>query len=104
MIVISESGDIQLFSSGAEKLFGYEQNETLDQNVKMLMPSPYREEHDRYLSAFRETGVKKIIGIGREVSGRRKDGSIFPMYSFGRRDLAKPTSFFRRRGPRPDKA
>ncbi|MGJ0509343.1 MAG: PAS domain S-box protein [Methylocystis sp.] len=80
MIVISESGDILLFSSGAEKLFGYEQNETLDQNVKMLMPSPYREEHDRYLSAFRETGVKKIIGIGREVSGRRKNGGIFPMY------------------------
>jgi sigma-B regulation protein RsbU (phosphoserine phosphatase) len=80
MIVIDEFGDIQLFSLGAEKLFGYQQAETLDQNVKMLTPSPYREAHDRYLAAFRETGLKKIIGIGREVRGQRKDGSVFPMY------------------------
>lgn len=80
LIVISEGGDIQLFSSGAERLFGYRKDEVLGQNVKMLMPSPYREAHDSYLADYRNTGVKKIIGVGREVSGRRKDGSVFPMY------------------------
>ena len=80
LIVISEGGDIQLFSSGAEKLFGYRQDEALGQNIKMLMPSPYREAHDSYLAAYRNTGVKKIIGVGREVPGRRKDGAVFPMY------------------------
>lgn len=80
LIVISEGGEIQLFSSGAEHLFGYRQNEVLGRNVKMLMPSPYQEAHDSYLAAYRKTGIKKIIGVGREVSGRRKDGSVFPMY------------------------
>ena len=80
LIVIDEAGAIQLFSSGAERLFGYRQDEVLGTNVKILMPSPYREAHDGYLAAYRDTGVKKIIGIGREVSGRRKDGSVFPMY------------------------
>ena len=80
LIVIDEAGAIQLFSSGAERLFGYRQDEVLGANVKILTPSPYREAHDGYLAAYRDTGVKKIIGIGREVSGRRKDGSVFPMY------------------------
>jgi sigma-B regulation protein RsbU (phosphoserine phosphatase) len=80
LIVISEVGEILLFSSGAERLFGHRQEEVLGQNVKMLMPSPYHEAHDDYLAAYRDTGVKKIIGKGREVSGLRKDGSIFPMY------------------------
>ena len=80
LIVINEAGAIQLFSSGAERLFGYRQDEVIGANVKILAPSPYREAHDGYLAAYRDTGVKKIIGIGREVSGRRKDGSVFPMY------------------------
>jgi sigma-B regulation protein RsbU (phosphoserine phosphatase) len=80
LIVISEVGEIQLFSSGAERLFGYRQDEVLGQNVKMLMPSPYHEAHDDYLAAYRDTGVKKVIGVGRDVSGRRKGGSVFPMY------------------------
>lgn len=80
LIVISEVGDIQLFSSGAERLFGYRQDEALGGNVSMLMPSPYQEAHDGYLATYRTTGVKKIIGVGREVFGRRKDGSVFPMY------------------------
>lgn len=80
LVMINESGTILLFSAGAEKLFGYSAEEALGENVKMLMPSPYHDDHDRYLAAYRETGVRKIIGIGREVSGRRKDGVVFPMY------------------------
>lgn len=80
LIVIDERGKILFFSAGAEKLFGYGAAEILGANVKMLMPSPYHEEHDGYLAAYRRTGERKIIGIGREVSGKRKDGSVFPMY------------------------
>jgi len=80
LVLINEAGDILLFSKGAEKLFGYRAKEALGANVKMLMPSPYREAHDGYLAAYKNTGVKKIIGIGREVVGRRKNGSTFPMY------------------------
>ncbi len=80
LVVINEAGDILLFSKGAEKLFGYRAKEALGANVKLLMPSPYREAHDSYLAAYRNTGVKKIIGVGREVVGRRKDGATFPMY------------------------
>ena len=80
LIVIDEHGLIGFFSSGAERLFGYRRRDALRKNVAMLMPSPYREAHDDYLAAYRETGVKKIIGIGREVIGRRKDGATFPMY------------------------
>jgi len=60
-------------------LFGYREDEVAGKNVSMLMPSPYREMHDTFLSRYRDTGEKKIIGIGREVIGLRKDGSVFPM-------------------------
>jgi phosphoserine phosphatase RsbU/P len=80
IIIIDESGAIQLFTSGAEQLFGYRHNEVLGQNVKMLMPSPSRESHDSYLATYLRTGIKKIIGTGREVSGQRKNGMVFPMY------------------------
>lgn len=80
LVLIDEFGKVLLFSPGAEKLFGYQAAEVLGANVNVLMPSPYHEAHDSYLDAYRRTGVRKIIGIGRAVSGRRKDGSVFPMY------------------------
>jgi two-component system, LuxR family, sensor kinase FixL len=79
MIVIDEHGTMQSFSSAAERLFGYRVAETLGQNVKILMPAPYRESHDGYLERYRTTGERRIIGIGRVVVGQRKDGSTFPM-------------------------
>ena len=79
MIVIDERGTMQYFSLAAERLFAYEAAEAIGQNVKMLMPSPYREGHDGYLDRYRRTGERRIIGIGRVVVGQRKDGSTFPM-------------------------
>ncbi len=79
LIVIDDRGHIQSFSQAAERLFGYRAAEVLDHNVSILMPSPYREEHDRYLKRYLTTGERRIIGIGRVVVGRRKDGTTFPM-------------------------
>ena len=79
MIVIDERGIIQSFSSAAERLFGYQASEAIGQNIKAMMPSPYRENHDGYLERYRKTGERRIIGIGRVVVGQRKDGSTFPI-------------------------
>jgi two-component system sensor kinase FixL len=79
MIVINERGIVQSFSVAAERLFGYGPNEVIGKNIKMLMPSPYRESHDAYLERYLRTGERRIIGIGRVVVGERKGGSTFPM-------------------------
>jgi len=79
MIVIDEHGIMQSFSSAAERLFGYRAADAIGRNVHILMPAPYRENHDAYLQRYLKTSERRIIGIGRVVVGQRKDGSTFPM-------------------------
>jgi len=80
IMVIDENARIQVFSPSCQKLFGYAPDEVLGRNVDMLMPEPYHSEHDAYIERYLKTHEPHIIGIGREVVGRRKDGSTFPMY------------------------
>ncbi|GLS18525.1 sensor protein FixL [Labrys miyagiensis] len=80
MIVIDEAGIIQLFSRAAERLFGYPESAAIGMNVNMLMPEPDRSRHDGYLARYQQTGSRHIIGIGRIVTGKRQDGSTFPMH------------------------
>ncbi len=79
IITIDAHGIIASVNKSAERIFGYKAAEMIGQNVKMLMPDPYRGGHDGYLRSYRETGVARIIGKGREVEGQRKDGSLFPL-------------------------
>ena len=78
-VIIDALGIVRMFNRASEQMFGYAGAEVIGNNVRMLMPSPYYDEHDAYLSHYRNSGERKIIGIGREVIGRRKDGTTFPM-------------------------
>lgn len=79
IIIIDKLGTVRMYNPACEKMFGFSLDEVVGRNVKMLMPSPYFDEHDRYLQNYTETRDRKIIGIGREVIGRRKNGTTFPM-------------------------
>ncbi|MEM5517594.1 ATP-binding protein [Henriciella sp. AS95] len=79
MVVINETGAITAFSNTSSTLFGYSEDEVLGQNVSLLMAGKDRANHDTYISRYLQTGIRKIIGIGRTVTARRKDGTLFPI-------------------------
>ena len=80
IIVIDAHGAIEVFNAAAQRMFGYSETEVLGQNVKLLMPEPDRRQHDGYIAHHVTTGERKIIGIGRAVTGQRKDGHTFPLH------------------------
>src|SRR5262245_33439000 len=80
MIVIDERGHMLSFSAAAERMFGFSESEMLGENVSALMPSPDRERHDNYLQRYFATGERRIVGIGRVTTARRRDGSTFPIH------------------------
>ena len=79
ILTIDEAGIVEAINPAAERIFGYGAEEVLGQNIKMLMPEPYHGEHDDYLRRYRADGLARVVGAGREVRGRRKDGGVFPL-------------------------
>ena len=94
IILIDAAGTVVSVNPAAERLFGYRGDEIVGRNIKMLMPDPYAAEHDGHLDAYRRTGERRIIGIGREVLGRRKDGTTVQVHlpSARRSRAARPSS------------
>lgn len=80
IVVIDDRGRIEVFNPAAERLFGYAAAEVIGRNVSVLMPAPYRDEHDGYLKRYLDEGSARVIGIGREVQGLRRDGTVFPLH------------------------
>lgn len=94
IFVINDKGIIQLANSGVERLLGYRQDELVGQNIKLVMPSPYRENHDAYISEHLRTGKKKIIGIGRDVEAQHKNGEVIEIFlSVGKFDSGESVKF-----------
>lgn len=94
VVMIDHRGTISVFNRSAERLFGYSADEVVGRNVSVLMPDPWRAEHDGYLERYARTGIPHIIGVGREVEGQRKDGSRFPAFlSVGRVADSDPPRF-----------
>ena len=79
VITINDQGQIKSFNPAAEQIFGYSVHQVFNKNINMLMPEPYHSQHDGYINHYQTTGIAKIINIGREVEGQRKDGSVFPL-------------------------
>ena len=80
IITLDQTGIIEYTNESACRMFGYSAEELIGKTINMLMPAPYKDEHDDYINRYLATGEKKIIGIGREVIGKRKDGSVFPIH------------------------
>jgi PAS domain S-box-containing protein len=80
IIVVDEKGTIESVNAAVEHILGYSVLELIGRNVRMLMPEPYQSEHDKYISDYLESGVKKVIGNGRELEALKKDGTTFPIY------------------------
>lgn len=80
IIAINSKGIIQMFNRGAENLFGYKAEEVIGRNVSYLMPAPFAKEHDRYMANYHASGTRKIIGIGRDVEGKKRNGDVFPLH------------------------
>ncbi|MBM4054109.1 MAG: PAS domain S-box protein [Planctomycetes bacterium] len=79
IIVINHHGTIEIFNKASEKLFGYQKKEVIGKNINILMPEPYRSKHDEYLAHYLKTGIKKVLATGGEFTGKRKDGTLFPI-------------------------
>ena len=94
ILTIDETGTIESVNPAVGRMFGYQPGELIGQNVRRLMPAPFQQEHDQYLARYRKTGQRRIIGIGREVVGLRRDGTTFPLALAVSEGFANSRRFF----------